>query len=356
MGLISRLLGKGADGEGEGYAYPLDRTQERTYDDAFEGDVYVWDIDKTYLASEFDSLKGLLSVPLEFAVDKRNVAGTDVLLRALRRGCPEDGEVRSNPLYFVSASPPQLRGVLERKMQLDGVEYDGITFKDQFALLRHGRVAALKHHVGYKLSALLLNRHELPWGVRETAFGDDSETDVLIYGLYADIVAGRLRGDTLERTLRKNEVEADDARYVAGLADGLPCEELVDRIYINLEHRSPPAQFAPWGRRVVPCYDAFQMALHLWCEGKIRDDAALDVGRELVNSYQRQPLGLLRGAFDLVERGAVGLHRLRALWPALVEAHLVPGYVALVEAETEPAAEANAPRDFVTPARHLALS
>ena len=42
----------------------------------FTGDLFVWDIDKTYLVSEFDSFKGLLSIPFEFAIDKRNIAGT----------------------------------------------------------------------------------------------------------------------------------------------------------------------------------------------------------------------------------------------------------------------------------------
>ena len=163
MGLFDRL--RRADPTTEPYRYPLDRTQERSFPSDFSGDLHIWDIDETYLATDIDSLKGMLSVPLDMAVDKRNVAGTDILLRALRRGPDTGGPVRSNPLYFVSASPPQMRRVIQKKMLLDGVEFDGITFKDQLALLRARRVAALKHHVAYKLSALLLNRVELPWDV-----------------------------------------------------------------------------------------------------------------------------------------------------------------------------------------------
>ena len=98
------------------YRYPLDRTQERIFPPDFSGRIYVWDIDKTYLASDIDSLRGLLAIPLEFAVDKRNVAGTPALLRALRRGVAPVGLTDANPIYFVSASPPQLRSVIERKM------------------------------------------------------------------------------------------------------------------------------------------------------------------------------------------------------------------------------------------------
>jgi phosphatidate phosphatase APP1 len=219
VGLFDRL--RRADPTSEPYRYPLDRTQERSFSPDFTGDLHIWDIDETYLATDIDSLKGMLSVPLDRAVDKRNVAGTDLLLRALRRGPDIGGPVRSNPLYFVSASPPQMRRVIQKKMLLDGVEFDGITFKDQLALLRAGRVSALKHHVAYKLSALLLNRAELPWEVTEWTFGDDTETDALIYALYADIVAGRLRGPPLASTLRLNGCETEDCSYVARLAGHL---------------------------------------------------------------------------------------------------------------------------------------
>ncbi len=357
---LSRLLSRGDGGDdGEPYAYPLDRTQDRSFDDTFEGDVFFWDIDKTYLASEFDSLKGLLSVPLEFAIDKRNVAGTDVLLRALRRGTGDDTRYRSNPLYFVSASPPQLRGVLERKMQLDGVEFDGITFKDQLGLLKAGRVAAIKHHVGYKLTALLLNRVELPWGVRETTFGDDSESDALIYGLYADVVAGRLRGESLRRTLQRQHVDPEDVAFIVDLTTGLPEADLVDRIYINLENRTSPAAFLPWGRRVVPCYDVFQMAVHLHHEGKVAQGAVLEVGRDLLNHYEREPLGLLRSALDLLERGLLGVAWLAELWPALQAEQLVPRYATIDPSRATDLAVDAAPRlpgEFVTPIEKLSLA
>ena len=112
MGIFDRL--KRADPTQEPYRYPLQRSQERTYPRDFSGPLYIWDIDETYLATDIDTVRGMLAVPLDLPVDKRNVAGTDVLLRALRRGPERGGPVQSNPLYFVSASPPQLRRVIER--------------------------------------------------------------------------------------------------------------------------------------------------------------------------------------------------------------------------------------------------
>ncbi|MCC6624793.1 MAG: hypothetical protein IT385_26320 [Deltaproteobacteria bacterium] len=308
------------------YSYPLDRTNDRHFPDGWAGPVYVWDIDKTYLATEIHNLRGLLAVPFEFAIDKRNVAGTAALLRALRRGRADRGLTRANPIYFVSASPPQLRSVIQRKMLLDGVEFDGITFKDQWALVRGGTPGKLREHIGYKLSALLLNRKELPWGAEETLFGDDSESDALIYSLYGDVVAGRLRGDELVKILVHHAVAHEDARFVAGLADGMPARELVRGIFINIEVRRNPALFEGFSPRLVACHDTFQAALRLFEDGHIQRDGVLEVAEQLVVTYARQPPSLLRSAADLVGRGGIGLSTVADLWGALVQKSLAPDY------------------------------
>ena len=331
--------------------YPLDRSNDRTYAPDFEGRLYVWDIDKTYLQSEIDSLRGLLAIPLEFAIDKRNVAGTGALLRALRRGTAPRGETASNPIYFVSASPPQLRRVLERKMLLDGVEFDGITFKDQLALLRRGRVGALKEQIGYKLAALLRNRRELPWSVREVLFGDDSESDALIYALYGDIVAGRLRGEPLRRTLVERGVHKEDAAYIVALAAPLPERDLVELILINLENRSKPQRFAAFGRAVLPCHDTFQMALRLFELGHITRQSVLDVARVLVTRYDRHPPSLLKSAADVVARGGLGLATLVELWNDLRAADLAPDYFVVYASRLadHPVPPPRTPGEWLTP-------
>ena len=104
-------------------------------------------------------------------MDKRAIPGTPALLKGIRRGVGPTHQ--QTPLYFVSASPPQLRQVIERKMLADGVEPDGITFKDQFHHILRGRPDQLRNHVGYKLAALLLNRRAHPIGSREYLYGDD---------------------------------------------------------------------------------------------------------------------------------------------------------------------------------------
>jgi len=321
MGLFSRR----SDPK-EPYAYPLERTNDRHFADGWSGPLYVWDIDKTYLATEIHSLAGLLAVPFEFAIDKRNVAGTAALLRALRRGRATRGLTKSNPIYFVSASPPQLRSVIQRKMLLDGVEFDGITFKDQLTLVKRRQLGKLREQIGYKVAALLRNRQELPWGAEETLFGDDSESDALVYSIYGDVIAGRLRGDDLVETLLHNGVGDEDAHYIANLSDGMATKEIVRGIYINLEVRKNPQLFEGFSPRLVACHDTFQAALRLFEDGHISQDGVLDVAEQLVVTYARQPPSLLRSAADLVSRGGVGLATVAALWDALQERELAPDY------------------------------
>jgi hypothetical protein len=352
LSLIGKLLGLRK--HANSYAFPLDRTQQRDFSAGYDGDLFYWDIDKTYLDTDHESVLGLVAVTWEMAVDKRQVAATDVLLRALRRGAPAGGGIWSNPIYFVSASPPQLRTVIERKMLMDGVEYDGVTFKDQLALIRTGKMNRLRAHVAYKLSALLLYRRELPWTVRETLFGDDSESDALIYGLYADIVAGRLRGDVLEATLRKNGALSEDALYVRDLAAGMPRKDLVDRIYIHLARGRPKHTYASWGSILVPHEDTLQAAVTLLDEGKIRPGALVEVTRAMLERHDRGSAEVLRSLFDVVDRGYARVSTLESVWELLRAERLVPEALELRsrEGSQEPHRHDS---DFVTPIKYLAL-
>ncbi|MFO0747685.1 MAG: phosphatase domain-containing protein [Myxococcota bacterium] len=345
MGIFSR-------GPKPPYEYPLERTNDRHFSEGWSGPLYVWDIDKTYLATEIHNLRGLLAVPFEFAIDKRNVAGTAALLRALRRGKSERGLTKSNPIYFVSASPPQLRRVIQRKMLLDGVEFDGITFKDQLELVKRRQLGKLREQIGYKLSALLLNRRELPWSASETLFGDDSESDALVYTIYGDTVAGRLRGERLVKVLSHNGVAAEDGHYVASLADGMPEKEIVRGIYINLEVRRNPELFEGFSPRVVPCHDTFQAALRLYEDGHIAVEGVLDVAEQLVVTFARRPPSLLRSAADMVARRGVGLATVAELWDALQARELAPDYFVVDPGRLPMHPPPNVPSDgWLTPER-----
>ena len=250
--------------------YPLDVDDQREYPAGFSGRVLVWDIDKTYLATAFSSLKGLARIPVELAVDKRAIPGMPDVLRGLRWG-PGD-QYAGAPLYFVSASPPQLRSAVERRMTMDGVEHDGMTFKHWARCIREGRPWRLFEQVGFKVCALLAGRLRRPLS-REMLFGDDAERDAEAYYLYARLLGGDLSPGEAVEAMQRAGVRSEDRRCARELLDAVGTPRgRVERVFIHLERGSPPARFAPLGPLVVPVRGAVQMALALLGAGAVRED------------------------------------------------------------------------------------
>lgn len=253
----------------------VQRSNDRAFPSEWQGDIFVWDIDKTYLDTRFSSLRGLLGIPFEFAVDKRAVPGTVPLLRALRHGPGEESALA--PLYFVSGSPRELRRVVERKMTLDDVQFDGIAFKDQLALLRAGRPQSLLEQVGYKLQALLLYRRDHPRDARYVLFGDDVERDLEVFLLFGEICAG-LRGAALRARLAAWGVHRADIEACSSLADALPAEpDPVRHIFI---HQVRSAQKACADERVHTAPDFLTHAQTLAALGMIRSDHVAAVAED----------------------------------------------------------------------------
>ena len=247
----------------------LDRSNDRRLPPDYRGDVLLWDIDKTYLDTHFSSLRGLAAIPFEWAHDKAPVPGAIPLLRGLRRGAGPTPA--ATPLYFVSGSPPSLRGVIERRMLLDGVDFDGVTFKDQLGLLRALRPADLKRQVGYKLLALLLYRAELPPGARWLLFGDDVEQDYEVFLLFGEVCAG-LRGGALDSRLRAHKVHAHDRALCLEAASALaPAEDPVEAVFIHQVRGRPSAELSDPRCVASPTY--LSAALSLWHQGKLPGDS-----------------------------------------------------------------------------------
>jgi hypothetical protein len=255
-------------------SFPIHRTNYRTLDPDFVGPVFVADIDRTYLMTRFSSLKGMARIPFERAEQKQDIEGMARLFREIRNGPAE--ATRDTPLYFVSASPRQLREVIERKMTLDGIGFDGTTFKDWGRVVQRLRFARLKEQIGFKLTALLSGRAELPIGAQEFLIGDDLEHDPLTYCLYADMLAGRLPAADVERILALNGVLLGDAKAITASLRALRPGKGVRAALIRLERHAEPEAFLEYGAGLVPCVGAFQMAVVLWRLGCI---ARAGIGR-----------------------------------------------------------------------------
>ncbi|HVH99577.1 MAG TPA: phosphatase domain-containing protein [Enhygromyxa sp.] len=252
--------------------FPMVRKLQRSLPTDYAGPAYIWDIDKTWLDTRFSQLKGMLKIPFEFAIDKQALPGTTALLHALRQG-PDERQHR--PLYFITASPPFIRKAIERKMLIDGIEFDGITYKDQIEVFRRREFGSLKEHTAFKLGALLLLARAFPIATRVYLFGDDAERDPLLYCMFADICAGRLRGDRLVRTQMQLGALQRYAEDVAALAQDVPARELVHGVHIHLVREPDGGRIREFGSRVIGYPSAGAIA-KLLCERELISERGRD--------------------------------------------------------------------------------
>jgi hypothetical protein len=258
--------------------------------------IYRWDLDKTYLQTEFDTLRDLLRTAFQKAHEKQAVPGASALIRELAA----NGDSR---LCIVSGSPKQMRSVLEQKLKLDGVVWDEFILKDNVGNLMRGRFRALRGQVGYKLPAILESRSKAPVEAEEVLFGDDAEADAFIYSLFADMVAGRVDERVLKQILETAGVYPDEAERVFAAWKKIPVADPVRRIFIHLDRLTPPAHFADYGPRVVPIFNYFQAALVLLADGHLTAPQVIKIAVEMVQSAGHNIITLSNSFQDLLRRG-----------------------------------------------------
>ena len=257
--------------------------------------IYRWDLDKTYLRTDFDTLRELVRTAMQKAEDKVNVPGTAALMRELKTA-----ETR---ICIVSGSPRQMRRVIEDKLRLDGVKWDELVLKDNMSNLMRGRFRSLRNQVGYKLPILLESRLALGGEAPETLFGDDAEADAFVYSLYADILAGRVTEELLREVMAAAELYPDESERIVKLAAKVPHTDSVRRIFINLDRLTPPNRFAGYSGRLVPIYNSFQSALVLMADGCLSSLSVIKVAVEMVQQYGYNLISLSNSFQDLLRRG-----------------------------------------------------
>ncbi len=284
--------------------------------------VFRWDLDKTYLQTEFESLRELVRIPFEKPEDKVTIPGVIPLIHGLRRVAEAQGRVVG--IYFISASPPQIGKAIRDKLALDGVQVDGIIFKNQLRNIRRGKFRNLREQIGYKLTELLKQRASFPPDCEEIMFGDDWESDPVIYSLYADVINGRVSIDELREILTTAEVDEELVGEACELAAQLEHVDSVRRIYINLERRTAPTEFARFSDRLVPAFDYFQTAVCLFSESILDEPAVAAVAQKLIEASAYTPARLANSLNDLRRRVRLDEPRLEVLRESLMAAALLP--------------------------------
>jgi hypothetical protein len=197
-----------------------------------------------------------------------------------------------------------MRQVLAAKLALDGVEYDEFVLKNNLKNILRGRFRSLRAQVPYKLPAMLRSRIAAA-AASETLFGDDAEADAVIYCLYADLIAGRVSLQDLERVLAASRAYEDDAQICLNLAREVPKGGAVHRIFIHLDRRSPPLGFHRFGPRLVPVFNYFQTALVLYGDKVLSARQVIFVALEMLDSGQYELGHLATSVQDVIRRGRI---------------------------------------------------
>ncbi len=277
-----------------------------------------WDLDKTYLRTEFDTVRDLVRTALERPDQKRTNPGAATLLREMARA--------GVSIHILSGSPEQMRRRLEDKLRLDGIRWDTFTLKPNLRNVLRFRFRALRDQLGYKLPALLASRTSASdafAGARETLFGDDAEADAFVYSIYADVMAGRIGEELLQRIGERGRIYEDvlaamirDVRVVTEGGAG----EIVERILIHLERQTPPSDFHIYGMRVVPFYNYLQAAFVVHEDGRLPPESVLHVAAEMVTQHRFDGDALARSYADLGKRGHLAGKNVDAIANALPRA------------------------------------
>jgi hypothetical protein len=263
-----------------------------------------WDLDKTYLRTDFDTPRELLRTLFERPDQKRTVPGAATLMRELS----DEG----TEIHILSGSPEQLRGRVVEKLRLDGVRFASLTLKPNLQNLMRLRFRALRGQLGYKLPALLRRRCEMPTQrdgsgelIRETLFGDDAEADAFVYSFYADICAGQVDGDQLAEVMRIGGCYEDDISDTVRFASYIEPGPVVEHILIHLERQTSPYDFDHYGSRVVPFYNYLQAACVLYESGRLPPRSVLRVAQDLALRQRFDGETLARSYLELARRGHV---------------------------------------------------
>jgi hypothetical protein len=259
--------------------------------------LFRWDLDKTYLKTEFDTVRDLVRMARLTAEERENIPGSAALLRAIKAATPEPD---AHGVYFISGSPNLIRAVIEKKFNLDGFQPDGFTLKPTLSDVIRGRFRAVRGQVAYKLAHLLHGRAEAPVGTPETLFGDDAENDAFIYTLYADAVAGRVPERTVLDVVEAAGAYPDQVDSIREALASIVHEPAIRRIIIHLDQQRSPEEFEPFLPEVVPIANHLQTAIILVLDGTLPIEVVRVVAQELLDRYQFGPERLERLASDFL--------------------------------------------------------
>ena len=299
------------------FSYTL-RAELQTYHQMF-----LWDIDNTYLETGIETIRGLLRAFFEGALHKKNIPGTATLCKSLESYWHEKLGATPFPMFFLTSSPPQLAKKIMKKFHSDGLSPKGLFCKDIFKHVKMMEFGQLVQQVGYKLLALLQFRLQLRPHIKQIMWGDDSESDATIYCLYSDICTRRLEGKKLICILKGLKVVGSQIDTILKMQNRVPPNDPVEKIYINLANDTDTEYYIKFGRRCLPTYNSFQTSLDLFQNDHLSHQHVVNVAKDMVRNFKFTRDELEWSLDDLIRRNVLGAESLEEILPVLQENHLI---------------------------------
>ena len=282
--------------------------------------VYIWDLDKTYLDTVSDTLLGFFRTIFGSATAKKNIPGTASLCLSLKSHYSKTDPF---PLFFITASPPELKKQIIKKFQLDNLEPKGLFCKDILSLIKKMDFRSLGHQFGYKLEALLQLRRHLGENVQQIMWGDDRESDATIYSLYSDICSRRIEHRDLIKILKALKVPSTQIDNLLAIQSQIPINDPVEKIYINLADDTDTEYYFKFGRRCLPTYNSFQTALDLFQDNRIDASHVVFISKDMLNNFGFTHDEFEASLDDLIRRQVIGEETLTTILSHLQENKLV---------------------------------
>ena len=273
--------------------------------------IFRWDIDKTYLETDFESLSGLWKAATENASEKISADGVVPLVKALQRN-------PHSQLVFLSGSPKQMQSVLLKKFELDGIEVDKILLKDSLRAIRTGHFADIKNQFGHKLLHLLEHRVDVQsseCAKTEYLFGDDVEQDALIYLTYRLILEGKVRWQELKRLAKITGCYSNSIDRIRTVFSKVEVQKRTVRsVFIRLTKHIQPDWMSNLIPHIYPVHTWSQASMILLLDGVLGVDDVHEVCRD--ESLSTIHIGNL--IQDIQIRGLVSPQQSRQLQSLLV--------------------------------------
>lgn len=286
-------------------------------------EIYVWDLDKTYLDTSWHTLTDLWRTAFEKSFQKRNIPGTSTLVSCVKESWQRTRGDLPFPLYFITASPPQMEVKIREKLEIDEILPQGMFFKDNLKNIHPSRWRRLNQQVGFKLQALLQLRSKFNSEITQVLWGDDSETDATIYSLYSDICTRRLEEVQLIKVLKYFNVTKEQIDTILDLQDQCLVHDPVEKVYINLAVDTDPEYYLKFGRRIVPTYNSFQTSLDLFQDSRLQAQQVLRVAQDLMTNYGFTQDELELSFDDMVRRRILAQETLERILPVLQENKII---------------------------------